>query len=115
MTEQKVLCPKCGSAQIHAEKRGWKWTTGVFGSGMVFITCLKCGRKFKPGEGNLSRSAPSADWSSKEEWKGGTSVYTVSRRSQTKTCPDCAENVLAEARKCRFCGFVFPDAPPSSE
>jgi len=25
----------------------------------------------------------------------------------TKPCPDCAENVREEARKCRFCGFDF--------
>jgi hypothetical protein len=28
----------------------------------------------------------------------------------TKTCPDCAEDVLAEARRCRFCGYRFDTA-----
>ena len=27
-----------------------------------------------------------------------------------KRCPDCAEDVRAEARKCRFCGFIFPES-----
>lgn len=26
---------------------------------------------------------------------------------ETKICPDCAESVLAPARKCRFCGYRF--------
>jgi hypothetical protein len=26
---------------------------------------------------------------------------------QTKQCPDCAEQVLAAARRCRFCGYRF--------
>jgi len=25
----------------------------------------------------------------------------------TKSCPDCAEDVKTEAKKCRFCGFIF--------
>jgi hypothetical protein len=27
-----------------------------------------------------------------------------------KKCPDCAEMVLADARKCRFCGLVFGES-----
>jgi hypothetical protein len=31
-----------------------------------------------------------------------------------KTCPDCAESVLAQARVCRFCGYRFASAPRAS-
>ena len=51
MAEDNVKCPKCGSAQVHAEKRGWSFSTGMIGSGKIVLTCLKCGHKFKPGEG----------------------------------------------------------------
>lgn len=49
-TDESVKCPKCGSTQLHADKRGWNMTTGFIGSGKIFITCLKCGKKFKPGD-----------------------------------------------------------------
>src|ERR1035438_7971361 len=25
-SERGVVCPRCGSDQVHAEKRGWRWT-----------------------------------------------------------------------------------------
>jgi hypothetical protein len=28
--------------------------------------------------------------------------------AHVKKCPECAESVLADARKCRFCGYIFP-------
>jgi DNA-directed RNA polymerase subunit RPC12/RpoP len=49
--EDKVKCPKCGSTQIHADQRGWSMWTGFVGSGKIVLTCLKCGNKFKPGQG----------------------------------------------------------------
>ena len=47
----EVKCLKCGSTQIHAGKRGYDFFRGgIFGSSQVFITCLKCGHRFKPGD-----------------------------------------------------------------
>lgn len=50
-TQDEIRCPKCGSSNIHAEKRGFNIWTGMLGSGKIVITCLACAHKFKPGEG----------------------------------------------------------------
>jgi hypothetical protein len=51
LANSPVRCPYCGSQQVHAEKRGWKWTTGLLGSRKIYITCLRCGNRFRPGQG----------------------------------------------------------------
>lgn len=63
--EDKLYCPKCGSSQLVANKKGFGagkalagaiitggvgLLAGFIGSGKVKITCLKCGSKWKPGE-----------------------------------------------------------------
>lgn len=62
--DNQVKCPKCGSQQISANKKGFSGTkavvgavvagpiglvAGTHGSGNVNITCLNCGNVFKPG------------------------------------------------------------------
>lgn len=62
--EDNIKCPKCGSSQISANKKGFsagKAVAGVIvaggiglaaggiGSDKVIITCLKCGHQFKSG------------------------------------------------------------------
>lgn len=45
------------------------------------------------------------------------SVRSSGGNSGTKRCPDCAEDVRAQARKCRFCGYQFDEStiPPEPE
>jgi hypothetical protein len=31
-----------------------------------------------------------------------------------KMCPDCLEDSKCKARKCRFCGYVWPETPSST-
>ena len=63
MAEEKpIKCPKCGSTQLTATKKGFELAIGSiftggtglfdesFGSGKVELTCLKCGHSWKPGK-----------------------------------------------------------------
>lgn len=71
--ENQVKCPKCGSVQISANKKGFSGTkavagaviagplglvAGTHGSGRVNITCLNCGNVFKPGDRQVPVRTP---------------------------------------------------------
>lgn len=64
--EQKIVCPRCGSDQLSANKKGFSvgkavggllipggvlW--GFHGSKKVMITCLACAKQFNAGEGKI--------------------------------------------------------------
>jgi hypothetical protein len=49
--ENDVECPRCGSYQVHAERRGWSLMIGALGMNRIVITCLSCGYRFRPGRG----------------------------------------------------------------
>lgn len=66
--EKIITCPRCGSSQITANKKGFSGKkavagavltggigllAGTLGSNKVVLTCLACGRKFRPGEGKM--------------------------------------------------------------
>lgn len=68
----EVKCPKCGSNQITANKKGFSGTkavagavltggvgllAGTIGSNKVVITCLNCGNQFRPGQTAKPRPA----------------------------------------------------------
>lgn len=61
----EIKCPKCGSAQISANKKGFSGAkalggaiiagplglaAGTIGSNKLKITCLACGHVFSPGQ-----------------------------------------------------------------
>jgi DNA-directed RNA polymerase subunit RPC12/RpoP len=64
--ETEIRCPRCGSTQITANKKGFSGKkavagavltggigllAGTIGSKKVIITCLSCGKEFRPGQG----------------------------------------------------------------
>lgn len=85
----QIRCPKCGSTQLSTEKKGFGvgkaaagavltggvgLLAGFIGSNKTKITCLKCGKKFNPGEGisgnqktSNEKMFESVDWNSKSK------------------------------------------------
>jgi predicted nucleic-acid-binding Zn-ribbon protein len=70
-------CPKCGSHDLHAEKRGVSGTSIVYDAetknsfglmrdidrgNEIIITCLACGYQFYPGKDHRPANPPTPSW-----------------------------------------------------
>jgi hypothetical protein len=73
MDTPQIACPKCGSTQLHADKKGFSGKkavagalltggigllAGTIGSNTVLVNCLACGHKWKPGRAASPKPAP---------------------------------------------------------
>ncbi len=75
-------CPQCHSPHVHAEKRGWTLTTGMMWKNRIYMTCLNCNFRFKPGQRALAHhptvEIPAAYWT---KWLmiyfGGAAIMMV--------------------------------------
>jgi predicted RNA-binding Zn-ribbon protein involved in translation (DUF1610 family) len=97
-----IKCPKCGSTQIHADKRGFKAgraiagtliagplvgaASGAVGKNKITITCLACGNQFKPGEGS---HLGGSSYSSSNSYPDG--VTFVKQERANYKCSHCGK------------------------
>lgn len=118
--DDTILCPKCGSSQIHSDKRGFKVGRAVTGTvltgglaigalaggiGMnkIELTCLSCGVRFKIGE---QGKAKDKKW---EEKASELEKHVISKKEMGNfllyLC-DCGKksSLLEERPICPRCG-----------
>ena len=63
--DEPIACPKCGSTQLHSDKKGFSTAkavagsmltfgvgavAGLAGSNIIMLTCLNCGKQWKAGK-----------------------------------------------------------------
>jgi predicted nucleic-acid-binding Zn-ribbon protein len=101
-----MSCPKCGSTELHAEKEGFKGgqalvggiLAGTIDSKEIYLTCLKCGNKFKPGEAiivcNSDNGLSEIDTSIVNEYNKSKSLIQA-----ISICVNLTHRGLADAKK----------------
>ena len=90
--EEYLCCPKCGSKELHSDKKGFSGgqalagavltggiglLAGTIGSNDMQITCLKCGKKFEAGEAVVKQGDSKNIPSNKQESSGCFRVIVI--------------------------------------
>lgn len=117
----EIKCPKCGSTQLTANKKGFSGSkaivgglltggiglfAGFHGSNKIQITCLSCGETFKPGQGNSYQEVkldfstlPKSTTTIKKEIKS-----EPLKLNQKVKCSNCDAHNEMHFKFCRVCG-----------
>lgn len=133
--EEKVKCPKCGSEQITALKKGFSGgkaavgavltggiglLAGYHGSGKIEIACLVCGHKWDPKksakkadhEQQLKNFQAIKEWKvnfyetyEKKEFDKASEIY-LSKRQFNRSAPDVHGAYLFEKKMDKYFNVV---------
>ncbi|MDR0865003.1 MAG: zinc ribbon domain-containing protein [Candidatus Symbiothrix sp.] len=132
MNESKIICPKCGSPNLHSGKKGYSlkkggigWAIaggvgllgGLIGSNEIIITCLFCGHKFNPGEEQVSLNKNQYSYSNEEmskeveKIKENQKYQEINSKIKNKgikrkkvICSECKSINETHFKFCRVCG-----------
>jgi len=119
----EIKCPKCGSTNVHADKKGFSTgkavvgtlvgnpvvgaIAGTLGSNKIIMTCLNCGYNFKPGEQLKTRPieeklSSGVHVNDKEYFESyGIKCSYCGKFSNTsfRVCPQCGRPFLPEEKE----------------
>ena len=91
METSQIQCPKCGSTQLTANKKGFSGKkavvggiltgglglmAGTIGSNKIIITCLACGNEFRPGSQTTTQNSNSSKPQQPKVYSKSTWVFT---------------------------------------
>jgi RNA polymerase subunit RPABC4/transcription elongation factor Spt4 len=111
----EIGCPKCGSTQLTANKKGFSGTkavggviltggigllAGTIGRNNVLITCLACGKRFKPGEGKKISVNNQLTYATTERINSSATSAVVKKRI---VCSGCQTENFSNHKYCKNC------------